>query len=111
MRSPTHNTVWRGMTCDRASKSNILARSLLAAPSAETIGAVEEVAHVGANRIFQRREAAIISGARELIDLALGEVLVAVANRDGHIDIFDVRLAAERRVSSEHEILETARLA
>ena len=49
--------------------------------SAKAIGAVEEIPDVAADRIFQRREAAIISGAQQPIDLALGEVLVAVANR------------------------------
>src|SRR6185437_10091313 len=111
MRSPTHSTVWRVMACDRASKSNIWSRVCWLLPSAEPVGPVEKVPDVGSNRIFQRREAAIIPGAPQPIDLALGEVLVAVANRYGHLDIFDIRRRSERGIGRQHQILEAARLA
>ena len=45
---------------------------LSVAPSAETIGAIEEALDVGRDRIFQRGEAAIVAGAAQPIDLALG---------------------------------------
>src|SRR5439155_24506291 len=51
------------------------------ARSAETIGGIEEAFDVSLDRVFQRGEAAIIAGALQPIDLALGEVLVAAANR------------------------------
>jgi hypothetical protein len=39
------------------------------------------------------------------------KVLVAAADRFGHVDIFDVRPGAERGIGRQHQILEAARLA
>src|SRR3984893_5683535 len=82
-----------------------------AVPSAETIGPVEEILDVGLDRAFQRGEAAVIAGPLQPIDIALREVLVAAANRLGHIDILDIRGGAERGVGREHQILEAAGVA
>src|SRR6476646_701116 len=109
MRSPTQSTVRLEIACDKASKSNMLIR--LVAASAETIGGVEVVLHIERDRVLQRRESAIIAGAAQPIDFALREVLIAVAKRHGHVDILDIRLAAERGIGGEDQILEAARLA
>src|ERR1700736_5376598 len=109
MRSPTQSTVWRTIACDRASKSNIGARSLLR--SAETAGAVEKSPDVAVDRIFQRGEAAIVARALQPIAIALGEVLVAAPNLLGHFDILDIWSGAERVIGRQHHILEAARLA
>src|ERR1700742_378609 len=107
MRSPMHRTVWRAMAFDKASKSSMGSRELLR--SAETIGPVEEAFDVSAHRVFERREAAIVAGAAETIDLSLREVLITSTNLLGHVDIFDVRRRAERRIGRQHQILEAAR--
>src|SRR6185437_11852580 len=109
MRSPTHSTVRLEIACDKASKSNMLIR--LVAASAEPVGGIEVVLHVKRYRLLQRREAAVIAGSVQPIDLALGEVLVAAANRLGHVDILDIGLHAERGVGRHNQILEAARLA
>src|SRR6185437_2511909 len=109
MRSPTHSTVRLEIACDKASKSNMLIR--LVAASAEPVGGVEVVLHVKRYRLLQRREAAVIASSVQPIDLALGEVLVAAANRLGHVDILDIGLHAERGVGRHNQILEAARLA
>src|SRR5579859_7268595 len=118
MRSPMQSTVFSGIACARLSKSNMRktdphvrfsleshARGcqnrtcgsvFLLRPSAETIGSVEEVPDVARDRVFQHREAAVIAGRAQPIDLALREVLVARANLLGHVDILDIRPRAER---------------
>src|SRR4051812_13769718 len=109
MRSPTQSTVWRAMACDRASKSNI--GTYYPLQSAEAIGAVEELVDIVVDRIFQRREAAIVAGAPQPIAVALGEVLVAAPNLFGHFDILDIWSGAERVIGRQHHILEAAGLA
>src|ERR1700676_1826848 len=140
MRSPTQSTVWRAIAWVRASKSNICSRypeimirldhDLISsfehylfkkpvptfsdqarAPSAEAIGAIEVALDVEADRLLQRREAAVITGPREPIDIALGKILIAVADRWGHVDITNIRSCAERGIGRKHQILEAAGLA
>src|SRR5262249_2910207 len=97
MRSPTQSTVFRAIACDRASKSSIVIRySCLI--SAKAIGGVEEAFDIEPNRILERREAAVIARSPQPIDLCLREILVAAANRFGHVDILDIRLGAEGTV-------------
>src|SRR5882724_9025594 len=81
------------------------------APSAEAIGAIEVALDVEADRLLQRREAAVITRPREPIDIALGKILVAVADRLGHVDITNIRNCAERGIGRKHQILEAAGLA
>src|SRR5580700_1149688 len=109
MRSPTQSTVRLDIACDKASKSNI--GTCYVVPSAETIGGIEIALDVKRDRVFERREAAIIAGAAQPIDCGLREVLVAAADRLGHIDILDIRCFAERGIGRQHQILEAARLA
>src|SRR4051812_21584913 len=109
MRSPTQSTVWRTIACDRESKSNIGTRYPLR--SAEAVGAIEEAPDIAVDRIFQRREAAIVAGAPQPIAVALGEVLVAGTNLFGHFDILDIWRGAERVIGRQHHILEAAGLA
>jgi len=49
--------------------------------------------------------------AAQICCLRLGEILVAVADRSRHVDIFDRGLAAERREHRGHQVAEAARLA
>src|SRR3954470_6368752 len=98
MRSPMQSTVRPGIAWLRASKSNIWLHNCslfehdlfgkpvptfpdhARCPSAKTIGAIEKALHVRTARVFQRGEAAIVAGAQQPIDLALGEVLISVAD-------------------------------
>src|SRR5437764_13688116 len=109
MRPPTHSTVRLAMACDSASKSNIGTRHCCTLT--EAIGAIEKVADVALDGLFQRGEAAIVTGPLQPIDLALGEILIAAANRLGHVDILDVRSRPERAIGREHHVPEAARLA
>src|SRR4051812_47937073 len=108
MRSPMQSTVWRDIASDKASKSNIFDRCLLRR-SAETVGAIEEPLDVECNGIFECSEAAVVAGAAQAIDLALGEILIAAADLLGHVDILDVRRPAERAKRCQHHVLEAAR--
>src|SRR6476659_7667507 len=105
MRSPTQSTVWRDIVTDKASKSNIGTRYLLRR-SAEPVGAIEETLHVESDCIFERREAAVVARTAQAIDLAFGEILIAAADLLGHVDILDVRRAAERAIGCHHHVLE-----
>src|SRR4051812_1259995 len=89
MRSPTQSTVCRLRSASCCSKLNI------ALPVA--VRPVEEVGDVAADRDMERREAGVIAGAAQILDLALGEILIAVTDCRGHVDIFDMRRLAERR--------------
>src|SRR6266404_411467 len=85
--------------------------SLSVAASAEAIGAVEEIANVSSDRIFQRGETAVVTGALQPNDIGLREVLIAAADFLGHVDIADIRSGAEGSVGGEHQILEASGLA
>src|SRR6185312_9522746 len=86
IRSPTHSTVWRAISCDKASKSNIGSRYR----SAEAIGASKKTRDIGIDRFFERGEAAIVARVPQPIDITLGEVLIAVTDRLGHVDVLDI---------------------
>src|SRR5438552_1031532 len=108
MRSPTHRTVWPVIACDRASKSNMFFR-YPKSPSAIAIGRIEKAPHIGPDRVFQRREAAIVAGMPQPIGLALGEILIAAPDLFGHVDVLDVRPSAERDIGRQHQIPKAAR--
>ena len=71
---------------------------------AKTVGAIEKIADISRDGIFQRRETAIVAGALQPIDLALGEILVAAANLLGHVDILDIRQCAERGIGRQNQV-------
>src|SRR6516225_6293706 len=119
MMSPMQSTVRPEMVFARASKSRIgvgmfigprILGPILGALT-EAVGPVEIVPDIGLHRILERRETAVIAGAVESIDLALGEILIAAADLLGHVDIVDIRPGAERSISRQHQIPEAARLA
>src|ERR1700746_1355499 len=90
MRSPTQSTVLRAIASVRASKSNIGSRYPWRA-LAIAIGAIEVALDIEADGLLQRREAAVITSTLQAGDIALGEILGAVAERQGHVDIAKVR--------------------
>src|SRR6516165_12190971 len=73
------------------------------------IGLVEEGIDIFRNRLFQRGEAAVVAGAAQIFDAGLGEILILVADRRRHVDIFDVRRAAERGEHGNDQITKAAR--
>src|SRR2546423_11123373 len=113
MMSPMQSTVRPEMACARASKSRmgvdmVIGLQILGALT-EAIGPVEIVGDIDLHRVLERREAAVIAGAVETIDLALGEILIAAADLLGHVDIVDVGLGAERGIGGQHQLPEAAR--
>src|SRR5438034_7789091 len=110
MRSPTQSTVWLSIARDRASKSNMFFR-YPKSPSAIAIGRIEKAPYIGPDRVFQRREAAIVAGMPQPIGLALGEILIAAPDLLGHVDILYVRPGAERGIGRQHQIPKAARVA
>src|SRR3569623_2789576 len=105
-----HKTVWRDIRSDSVSKSNMV-QSLSGKPqSTIAIRAVEIIFYKRADRILQRREAATISGAAQMLAIGLGEILVAVADLLGHGDIYDVFFGAERRIGRHDQVAEAARM-
>src|SRR5712672_4650417 len=66
-----------GLTRDRLAQGFKIEHLSTWCPLAKAIGAIEKTLHVTRDRIFQRGEAAIIAGAQQPIDFALGEVLIA----------------------------------
>src|SRR3569623_1711628 len=98
-----HKTVWRDIRSDSVSKS-IMRHSTIA------IWTIEIIFYKRADRILKRREAAIIPGAAQMLAIGLGEILVAVADLLGHVDIFDVFFGAERRIGRHDQVAEAARM-
>src|SRR5215475_999636 len=109
MRSPMQSTVQLFMASERVSKSNMGGVSMVAA-STEAIGLIKIAPDIGPHPVLERREAAVIAGPAQAIDLAAGEILVAVADRHGHVDILDIGMGAECSIGREDKVLETARL-
>src|SRR3954470_24726832 len=105
MRSPTHSTVRLQIAWAKASKSNIGTRHLVA-HSAEAIGAVEITLDVGLHRLLQAGEAAVVTCTIYAIALGFSEILVAAADRLGHLDILDFGSSAESRIRRKHHVLE-----
>src|SRR3569623_409096 len=106
-----HKTVWRDIRSDSVSKSNMV-HSLSGKPqSTIAIRAVEIIFYKRADRILERREAAIISGAAQMLAVGLGEILVAVSDLLGHVDIFDVLFGAECGIGRHDQVAEAARMA
>src|SRR5437016_1170310 len=109
IRSPMHSTVCCGMAVARASKSNISDR--FSSESAIRISGVEKAADIGFYGVLERGKSAIVAGCAQSFGPRFGEILIAAADRVGHLDIFDVRLLAERSVAGEHQLAKAARLA
>src|SRR5262245_10473040 len=103
MRSPMQRTVCSGTSCSASSNVNM--------PLPKPVHLVEEAGDIALHRLLERRETGIISGALQLFDRGLGEILVAIANCLRHGDVFDVGDASERGEHPDHHIAEGARLA
>src|SRR5204863_10028047 len=115
MRSPMHSTVCASSSESRCSKSNIKPCRSLEDPGASrlpvTVGAVEEPRDVTLDGIRQGGERLSISGAPQIFDFRLREILIAVANADRHIDILDIGCAPQRREHGSDQIAKARRLA
>src|SRR5215475_5183422 len=108
MRSPTQSTVCFVNACDNASKSNIGIRYLCT--SAEAVGGIQIVLDIKCDSILKRREAAVIAGSAQLIDVGLREILIAAADLLGHVGVLNARLCAEGCIGGDDQILEASRI-
>src|SRR5262245_44872413 len=99
MRSPTQRMRW-AITNLRASAT------LNMRPSAEPVGLIEVSADVALHSLLERREAGIVTRPAQIIDGGLGEILIAVADRFRHRDVFDVWRAPERGEHRRDQITE-----
>src|SRR5262245_19662966 len=112
MRSPTQSTVCFGTSFSASSKSNMSNATESLEPracSAIAIGTIEITVDVALYRRFERHEIGIIASAPKICGLGLREILVAVADRGRHVDIFDRRRPAERSKHCVHQVAEAAR--
>src|SRR5262249_9074878 len=105
----TQSTVLRAIASARASKSNIV--PVIRDASSIAIGTIEIALDVETDGLLQRREAALIAGTLQAGDIALGEILMAVADRQGHVGIAQVLRQPQGGIGRKHEILEAAGLA
>src|SRR5690606_24229753 len=67
------------------------------ATSAIRVRLGQEVLDIAAHAFFQRGRLAAVAEGADAIHAGLGEVLIAIADRLGHVDIGDGRLLARRR--------------
>ena len=94
--------------CSGASRS---ASSNVNMPLPKPIALVEKGGDVTLDRILERREAGIIAGALQLFDRGLRKILITIANRVRHGDVFDVGRAPERGKHCGDHVAERACLA
>src|SRR5262249_9366738 len=62
---------------------------------------VEKLRHIPPNRGGERGESRIVAGAAQLLDRGLREILVTIADRGWHVDVFDFGGPAQRH---EHRL-------
>src|ERR1700734_678233 len=74
------------------------------------LATIEITLYVARHALFEGGEGGIKSCLAEIFHLRLGKILIAVANRFGHLDIFDHRFAAERRKHRRDQIAKAPRL-
>src|SRR6476660_2497919 len=97
----------------RTSSKSSIARSLdycRGMPSPISVGLVQE-RDIPIHPLLQRGEVGVVACFAQVFDLGLGEILVLIADRRRHVDIFDVRRVAERTEHGGDQITEAARLA
>src|SRR5437764_6183350 len=107
IKSPTQTMVCSGMSLSASSKLNMELLRLSPIP----IGLVQEQGNIAIHPLFERGEAGVVAGPAQVFDLGFREVLVLVADRRGHVDVIDGRLASERPEHCGNQIAEASRLA
>src|SRR5271155_5066494 len=111
MTSPTQRIVCLETSRSASSKSNIaMPAPLTRLSSPMAIGAIEIPADVTLHALLDRSEVSSKSGAAQIGDLGLREILIGVADRSRRVDIFDFWFAAECGERGRHQIAEAARL-
>src|SRR5436190_7840479 len=98
--------VCRPISVSRFSKSNIVAL-LLPIP----VGGVEELCYVTLDAVFQRSEAGVVAGAKQILDLGFREILILPANVLRHVDVFDLGLKTERAEQRRNQVAKAPGLA
>ena len=61
---------------------------------------------IARNRVLQRHEACIVAGTAQIFDLGLREILILIADKRRHVDIFDVGGLTERTKHRDDQIAE-----
>ena len=69
----------------------------------------EIIHNVIAHGIFERSDRLIVAGGEQLAYVSLRKILILVANRFRHVDVFDARLAAQRGENGASQIIPRAR--
>src|ERR1700733_12980557 len=65
--------------------------------------------HVIPHSILERSNGQIIAGRKQLSNIGPSKILILVADRLRHVDVFDARLAAERRKYRASQLIPRAR--
>src|SRR5499426_4829737 len=77
--------------------------------SSVAVGLVQEQLDVPAHPFLERSEVGVVACPAQVFDLGLGEILVLIADRRRHVDIFDLRRAVERLEQRGDQVTEAAR--
>src|SRR5215510_10624648 len=72
---------------------------------------VQKQRDIAIHPLLEWGETGVVAYPAQLFDLGLGEILILVADRYGHVDISDIGLPAERAEHGGDQITEAARLA
>src|SRR5205085_4967367 len=54
--------------------------------------------------VFQRSEAGVVAGAKQILDLGFREILILPANVLRHVDVFDLGLKTERAEQRRNQV-------
>src|SRR3954452_351416 len=95
-----------------SSKSSI-ARSLdccRTVPSPISVGLVQE-RDIPVHPLLERGEVGVVACLAQVFDLRLSEILILVTDRLRHVDVFNVRRAAESTEHGGDQVAEATRLA
>src|ERR1700694_2103332 len=106
MRWPMHSTVWLASSDNRCSKSNIMGYDRR---SSIPVAGIEIVRDVIPHRLLQGGKLPGVSGAAQLLDRRLREILVARLDRRRHFDVIDVRRAPQRFEHGDDHVAKAAR--
>src|ERR1700680_103594 len=93
MRSPMQSTVWLASSDNPCAKSNVMRYDRR---SSIPIAGIEIARDIIPHRLLQGSKLPGVSGAAQLLDRRLREILVARLDRRRHFDVIDVRRAAQR---------------
>src|SRR6266540_3178389 len=104
--------VCSGMSLNASSKLNM---ALIAGyppvrrPSSVPVRLIQEQGNIPVHPLLERGEAAVVACPAQIFDLGFGEILILLADRRRHIDVFDLRLSPERAEHGGDQIAKATR--